>query len=141
MSTSQPLPFRISSPGRDTLGLEGIKSVSYHADGMLQLNDGVLTMEWTETRTTEQVSLERIGTDVDAFPPEWLELPVDRLAGAWVIGGWWRPRLEVRVRAPEDLESVPGARGITVRLHIQRRDRRLAQAIASEIEGQVSAHD
>ena len=123
------------------MGLEGIKSVSYRADGVLQLHDGVLTLEWTETRTTEQVSLERIGTEVDAFPAEWLELPMDRLAGAWVIGGWWRPQLELRARAPEDVESVPAARGITVRLHIHRRDRRLAQAIASEIEREVAAHD
>lgn len=82
-----PLPFRLSPTGRDTLAFEGIESVSYRFDGFLRLADQSVTLEWSGTRTTEQVSLDKIGTDVDEFPLEWLELPFRRLAAAWVIGG------------------------------------------------------
>lgn len=134
-----PLPFRLSPTGRDTLALEGIESVSYRFDGFLRLADQSVTLEWSGTRTTEQVSLDKIGTDVDEFPLEWLEVPFRRLAAAWVIGGWWWPRLELRARGVEDFDQVPAARGITLRLRIRRRDRGLARAIASEIEARVAA--
>jgi hypothetical protein len=129
-----PLPFRLNPTGRDTLGFEGIESVSYRVDGLLRLADQSVTLEWTGTRTTEQVSLDKIGTDVDELPLEWLEVPFGRLAGAWVIGGWWWPRLELRARGVEDFDGVPATRCVTLRLRIHRRDRRLAHAIASEIE-------
>jgi hypothetical protein len=134
-----PLPFRLNPTGRDTLGFEGIESVSYRVDGLLRLADQSVTLEWTGTRTTEQVSLDKIGTDVDELPLEWLEVPFGRLAGAWVIGGWWWPRLELRARGVEDFDGVPATRGVTLRLRIHRRDRRLAHAIASEIEMRVAA--
>ena len=60
--TLKPLPFKLSAPGRDSMGLDGIESVSYKADGLLHLTDTGLLLEWTETRTSEKVSLERVGT-------------------------------------------------------------------------------
>jgi hypothetical protein len=132
-----PLPFRLSVPGRDTIGFEGIKSVSYRADGLLHLHDEGITLEWTETRTIDEVSLENIGTNVDASAADGLEVPMSRLAGAWVIGGWWWPRLELRARGLEDFQYVPGVRGVTLSLRIHRRDRELARAIAREIEAGV----
>lgn len=134
-----PLPFRLKSPGWDHAGLGGIESVSYQIDGIMHVDDQAVTLEWTRTRTTEQVSFEKVGTEVDELPLEWLELPYERLAGAWVIGGWWWPRLELRARGFEDFEGVPAARGVTLRLAIQRRDRALARAIAAEIAVQVAA--
>ena len=133
----KPLPFRLTPTGRDTFAFEGIESVSYRLDGILYLADQSVTLEWTGTRRTEQVSLDKVGTVVDELPLEWLELPFDRLAAAWVIGGWWWPRLELRARGVEDFEGVPAARGITLRLRIHRRDRALALEIASEIEARV----
>lgn len=135
--TSTPLPFQLRSPGTDTVGLDGIASVSYRADGLLHLGDDGITLEWTETRTTEQVSLEKIGTDTDQLPLERLDLPMDRIAGAWLIGGWWWPRLELRARDFEDFAQVPAVRGITLRLRIHRRDRELARAIAMKINQRV----
>lgn len=128
-----PLPFRLGPPGKDTIDLEGIKSVSYRLDGLLHLTDDGITLEWTETRTVEEVSLDRVGTDVDEAGTVSLEVPMERLAGAWVIGGWWWPRLELRARGFEDFEQVPGVRGVTLSLRIHRRDRALANAIAGEI--------
>ena len=134
-----PLPFRLKAPGSDTLGFEGIESVSYRVDGLLRLADQSITLEWTGTRTTEQVSLDKVGTDVDELPPEWLELPIGRIAGAWVVGGWWRPRLELRARESGDFDGVPAARGVTLPLWIHRRDRGLARALALEIQACVAA--
>jgi hypothetical protein len=87
------------------------------------------------------VSLDRVGTDVAEVASDWLDLPFERIAAAWVIGGWWRPQLEIRTRSIEDLEDVPAARGITLRLRIHRRDRRLALAIAAEIEARFQAEE
>ena len=136
--TLKPLPFKLSAPGRDSMGLDGIESVSYKADGLLHLTDTGLLLEWTETRTSEKVSLERVGTDVTTFENELLELPFDRLAGAWVIGGWWGPRFELRAVTLDDLAGAPGARGVTLVLRIHRRDREIAKAIAEEIQKRIA---
>lgn len=134
----EPLPFRLSPSGRDTMGLEGIESVSFRVDGLLHLTADGLRFEWDETRTSERFSLERTGTDVEHYALEPLDLPFDRIAGAWVIGGWWWPRLELRARALEDWEGVPGARGVTLVLRLARRDRALAEAIASQITRRIT---
>lgn len=134
-----PLPIRLHPTGRDTIGMEGIASVSYQLTGWLRLGDEGLTLELTGTRTTQQVSLDKIGTDVQELQLEWFELPFHRIAGALLIGGWWRPRLELRTRSDADLEGLPATRGVTLALRTHRRDRGLAQAIASEIEVRVDA--
>jgi hypothetical protein len=134
-----PLPFRLEAAGRDSVGFAGIESVSFRVDGLLQVTDEGITLEWTGTRTTDQVSFEKIGTDVEELPLEWVELPFERIAGAWLLGGWWRPRLELRARGFEDFDGVPAARGVTVSLRILRRDRALARALASEIATRTSA--
>lgn len=134
-----PLPFRLAAPGTDTIDIEGINSISYKLEGMLYLSVDGITLEWIETRTTEQVSLSGVGTDVAQAEPDYLEVPMSRLAGAWVVGGWWWPRLELRARGFQDFEQVPGVRGITLGLKIQRRDRELARDIAKEIQASVAA--
>ncbi|HEX5635076.1 MAG TPA: hypothetical protein VFX50_17655, partial [Gemmatimonadales bacterium] len=128
-----PLPFRLKSPDKDSFALDGIASVSSRIDGLLQLTEAGVLLEWRETRTTDRVSFERIGTDVEELPTQWLELPFERIAGAWVIGGWWRPRMELRARGLDDFAGVPGSRGVTQVLQLHRRDRALALAMAAEI--------
>ena len=134
----EPLPFRLNPTGRDTVAFEGIESVTYRLDGFLRLTDEGVTLEWSGTRRTEQVSLDKVGTDVVELPPDWLELPFTRIDGAWVLGGWWWPRIELRALALEDFDGVPAARGVTLSLRIQRRDRGLALEIASEIAARVA---
>lgn len=138
----EPLPFTMGAPGRDTMGLEGIESVSYRVDGLVHVTPEGLTLEWNETRTSERFSLERTGTDVEEYELEPLELPFDHLAGAWVVGGWWWPRLELRARSLEVFEGVPGARGVTLTLRIKRRDRALARRIAAALHSphQLETH-
>ena len=133
MALLNPLPFRLKLPDEEAIGLGGVKSVSYRVDGLLHLSDQSLTLEWSGTQTTEQVSFEKIGTDVDELPEDWLELPIEQIAGARVIGGWWRPRLELRARRLNAFEGVPTARGATLCLRIHLRDRGMAQEMAEEI--------
>ena len=137
--TTDPLPFRLKRPGWDTMGFSGIESVSHRADGLLRLSDHGITLEWAEVQTVEQLSFDRVGTDVNQLPAEWLELPLDRLTGAWLVGGWWLPRLELRARSMEDFKDVPGVRGVTLTLRIQRRDRPLAQAITAALTSRIQA--
>lgn len=135
----QPLPFRLRAAGRDSVGFGGVESVSFRVDGLLQVIEEGITLEWTGTRTTEQVSFEKIGTDVEELSLEWVELPFERLAGVWLLGGWWRPRLELRARGIEDFDGVPAARGVTVSLGIHRRDRALARNLGSAIAARIAA--
>lgn len=135
--TLSPLPFRLSRPGWDALGLAGIESVSHRADGQLHLTADGVRLEWAEVQTVEQLSLEHIGTRVVELTPEWLELPDACIAGAWLVGGWWAPRLELRARELAHFDGVPGARGVTLPLRIQRRDRALAGTIATEITRRI----
>jgi hypothetical protein len=131
------LPFRLSRPGWDSLGLSGIESVSHRADGLLRVTAEGVRLEWAEVQTVERLSLERVGTTVVELTPEWLELPFACIAGAWTTGGWWAPRLELRARELAHFDGVPGARGVTLPLRIHRRDRVLAVAIATEITRRV----
>jgi len=121
------------------MGFGGIESVSHRADGILRVTEQGVALEWTEVQTVQQVSLDRVGTDVNELPPEWLELPSERFAGAWLVGGWWSPRLDLRAREIEDFEGVPGVRGVTLSLQIHRRDRPLARAIAQAIASRNEA--
>ena len=134
-----PLPFRLKRPGWDSIGFSGIESVSHRADGILRVTEQGVTLEWAEVQTIQQVSLERVGTDVNELTPDWLELPSERIAGAWLVGGWWSPRLDLRAREMEDFEGVPGVRGVTLSLRIHRRDRPLASAIAQAIASRIEA--
>lgn len=135
--TMTPLPFRLSRPGWDAMDLSGIESVSHRADGLLYVTADGVRLEWAEVRTVERFSLERIGTRVVKLTPEWLELPDACIAGAWLAGGWWAPRLELRTRELAHLDGVPGARGVTLPLRIHRRDRALAGTIATEITRRI----
>ena len=119
--------------------MDGIESVGNRVDGVLRLEEHGLSLEWNETQTIQEVSLARVGTEVRELPLEWLDLPMERVTGAWLVGGWWRPRLEVRLLSSEDLAGVPGARGVTLPLRIRRRDRELARVIAAAIVAIVSA--
>jgi hypothetical protein len=121
------------------MGFNGIESVSHRADGILRVTERGVALEWAEVQTVEEVTLEHVGTDVIELPPEWLELPSERIAGAWLVGGWWSPCLDLRVCEMEDLEGVPGVRGVTLSLRIHRRDRALASAIAQAIVSRIEA--
>jgi hypothetical protein len=129
-----PLPIQLNHVGSDTVGLTAIESVSYRAEGLLHLSDWGLILEWTNTRTTQRVSMMgEVGTDVEELPLETVEVPFEDVASVRMIGGWWRPQLEIRVKGLDVFRGVPGVKGVTLRLRVERRDRSLARAYTIEI--------
>ncbi len=134
MPRAEPLPFRLSVPGRDTIDADGARSVSYRLEGFLHIVDSILTVEWTGTESTQQVSFTSVTDHVDPLPVEWLEIPVDWITEVRLRGGWWRPRLELRARRLDAFEGIPSARAGSITLRIRRRDRELAGQIAVAID-------
>src|SRR5580765_6950374 len=126
-----PLPVRLNQMGSQTVGPAAVESVSYRTEGLLHLTDWGLILEWSKTRTTQRVTMiGEVGTDVEEFPPEAIEMRIEDIAGASVIGGWWRrrPQIELRARGLEVFRGIPGVHGATLRFPIERRDRSLARA-------------
>ena len=134
MPRAEPLPFRLSVPGRDTIDADGARSVSYRLEGFLHLVGDLLTVEWTGTESTQQVSFTGVKDHVDPLPVEWLEIPVDWITEVRLRGGWWRPRLELRAGRLDAFEDIPSARAASITLRIRRRDRELAGQMAVAID-------
>ena len=134
MPRIDPLPFRLRVPGQDVIDSEGVWSISYRVEGLLHLDGGRLSFEWTATRTTERVSVKGIGTDVDRSPIGTLEVPADWIIGVRLRGGWWWPRLELRARRLDAFDGFPGSRPGLIMLKIRRRDRGHAGAFVAAID-------
>ena len=131
----EPVPFHLPLPGRDTMGLDGLRSVSYRIHGLLHLDGDVVTFEWSTSRHSERVSLTSVVVADDATPPELLDVPTQWVAGAVLVGGWWRPRLVLRGRRLDAFDGVPGAGVGAVTLRIARRDRPVAAAMVAALAG------
>jgi hypothetical protein len=134
MPRIDPLPFRLRVPGQDVIDSEGVWSISYRGEGLLHLEGGTLTFEWTATRTTERVSVKGFGTDVERSPIGALEVPADWIISVRLRGGWWRPRLELRARRLDAFDGFPGSRAGVITLKIRRRDREHAGALVAAID-------
>jgi hypothetical protein len=130
---TEPVPFQLALPGRDTLGFDGARSVSYRVHGLLHLEGDTFTFEWSTARHVEHVSLTRVHVDDHATPPELLDVPVTWIADARVTGGWWAPRLVLRARRLDAFDGVPGAEPGSVALRIARRDRAIAAAMVDAL--------
>ena len=134
MPGAEPLPFRLPVPGRDTIDGDGARSVSYRLEGFLHLVGSTLTVEWTGTKSTQQISFRGVKDHVDHLPVEWHEVPVGWITDARLRGGWWRPRLELRAPRLDAFEGIPSARAGSITLRIRRRDRELAGQMAVAID-------
>ncbi len=135
MPQVEPVPFRLRYPGSETLNWEGARSVSYRLEGLLHFTGSVLTLEWTGSQRTQQVTWGDVSDDVDHFPVEWVEIPLDWISEVRLKGSWWVPRIVLRGRRFDAFEDVPTSRGSVVSLHIRRRDRKLAGAFVEAVDG------
>ncbi len=133
MPPIEPLPFSIAVPGRDKLGLDGARSISWKITGLLHHEVTQLAFEWEGTRSTQGLSLSGAVDRVDLLPAEVLEVPIELVAEAWLAGGWWWPRFILRGRRLDVFDGLPGALAGRAVLRIERRHRDLAHAIAAEI--------
>ena len=129
----EPVPFHLPMPGRDSLGFDGARSVSFRIHGLLHFDGDTVTIEWSTTRHLEQVTLTRVRVEDDATPPELVDIAVEWIADARVTGGWWAPRLILRARRLDAFAEVPGAQPGSLSLPILRRDRAIAAAMAAAL--------
>jgi hypothetical protein len=128
-----PLPFRLSVPGLDRIDLRGARSVSWKLAGLLHHEGDQLVFEWAGTRTTEGLTLSGPVNRVEPVEPEAFEVPIEWVAEAWLVGGWWWPRFVVRARRLDAFDGIPGAGPGRVAVRIHPRHRELARAMAAEI--------
>ncbi len=127
-----PLPFSLKVQGHDAIDGLDVFSISVKVEGMAYWSDSTgLTLEWAETQHIDEVSFTRVSSDVVAQPPLAIDIAVDELAAAAVLGGWWRPRMELKGRYLDTFTHVPGSQPGRVVLWIRRRDRDLAKQLAS----------
>lgn len=132
--TIEPVPFKTSLPGRDTLGFDGFRSISYRVDGLVHFDGEIVTFEWTTTRHSEDVLFGGVEERDDVSGPELLDLPVSWIGAAALERAWWRPRLMLRGRRLDAFDGIPGAKPGRILLPILRRDRAIAAAMASAME-------
>ena len=134
MPDLNPLPFRISVPGYDSIGAQGVVSISIKLEGLLHVDDDTLSLEWSATRKIESLSLSGIRDEVDHSPRGSCDIPVSLILEARVRAGWWAPRLELRATKLDAFEGIPSAQSGTVKLRIRRGDREHARAVCAAIE-------
>lgn len=130
---SEPVPFQVALPRRDTLGLDGARSVRSRVHGLVHFDGNIVTFEWSTSRRVEQISLTGVGVVDDVTVPDLLDVPAAWIADARLTGGWWAPRLRLRGRRLDAFDGVPGAGQGTLVLLIARRDRVIATAMADAL--------
>lgn len=127
------LPFSLKVPGVDAFAGLTISSTTYKFHGLLRFEGSVVHLEWAGRAEVEEVT----GIDVDTrtvpLPPEALEVDVRELRRVEYRGGWWRPRLELACHDLRALRVVPGEEAGELHLHVARRDRAAAQAMAAAL--------
>ena len=133
------LPFRLKVPGKDEFVGVRVESTSFQFHGLARLDGALLNLEWAGTARVQGVDALSIRDDKLSLPAESLELPVDRLRTAEVLGRWWRLRLELSARELRALAIVPSEDSGVVRLWFRRRDRQVAVALAADLTRAIAA--
>ena len=131
--TPEPVPFRLSLAGEETLDTRGVRSVSYKVQGLLHLEGDNLALEWAVDQSTESVGLGGVSTNVEQFDYEELVVPLTWLATVRFTRFPLR-RLILRARRLDAFDGVPAARPGSIALKIRWRDRHLAAAMVEAIE-------
>ncbi|MEZ4456193.1 MAG: hypothetical protein R2882_06540 [Gemmatimonadales bacterium] len=134
----QPLPFRLAVPGIDDVEGLGARSVSIKVEGLAHWDGEQLTLEWVETHHIDEVSIERVRSEVVAQPSLILDVPMDVLASAGLLGGWWRPRVELRARYLSAFANVPGAKPGRLDLRIGYRHRPVARELVALVNAAIA---
>ncbi len=128
------LPFRLKAGDDTQVASWYTRSVSYTLHGILRLDEHAVVVQWSGTADVVEVKGTATRVTEEAVPVRTLTVPITRIAGATIKGGWWRPRVVLRAKDLEALAPVPGARAGAVTLWIARRDRELAAELITGLE-------
>jgi hypothetical protein len=133
------LRFRLKVPGFDQVRDFTAISQSYKFQGQLQVSAGGVLIEWGGTASVEQAGMLDVRDDKIKLPDEALEVPFHELHRAQLLGGWWRPRLELQARALAALSIVPSSEAGLVQFWYRRRDRQVATRVCNQISAGIAA--
>ncbi len=127
----EALPFSLKVPGEDSITLTAISSTTFKFSGLLRLDGAVLHLEWEGSAQVEEVESLSVRDETVPLPEEALDLPLEELRSIALLGGWWRPRVELCARSLGALNIVPSEEGGRVALWIARRDRASAATLVA----------
>jgi len=105
--------------------------------GLIRLENATLVIEWSGTIEWTEVRGPEVETRTEAVPATRREIPVGRLADV-SVGGWWRPRFELRATDLEALNGVPAAENGRWSLRISRAERRMANELVLNLRDEMA---
>ena len=132
------LPFALKVPGVDSFAGLTISSTSYAFHGLLRYEGSVVQLEWAGTAAVDEVTVLDVDSRTVDLPPEALDIDVRELRRVAYRAGWWRPRLELACHDLRTLRMVPGEEAGELRLHVARRDRAAARAMAAALNAAMA---
>lgn len=126
------LPFTLKVPSRDILrGESTVSWTTFTFQGLMHFDGSALHIEWSGIAATDEVEGVSVRSDVMSLPAESVVIPLSRLRSVKLLGGWWRPRLELTGNDMTALAVVPSETASRVYFWIRRGDRRLAGDLAA----------
>lgn len=128
-----PVPFRLKVPGKDLSSVGTVAWTTFRLEGLLSFDSGALRIQWSGTGLLDAVTGVDVRSEVVPIPSETLVVPLEQIRSARLLGGWWRPRLELTANDLDTLRSVPSEDGGRLRFWLALGDRRLATQVVAEL--------
>ncbi len=135
------LPFTLKR-SQDVFCGDSVTSTTEKVHGLLRLDREALVIQWRVARTTEVLGSE-IRSDEEVDEVKGVTVPLERVSGATVRGGWrwWitGPRIVLTASDLQAFEGVAGEQGLRLShpaelvLTIRRKDRLAAEEFAAEL--------
>ena len=139
MPMSAALRFKLKVAGTDEFRGVHAVSTSFRFHGLMRFNGVHLQIEWAGSARVQDVGALSIRDEQLPLPTETLTIPADRLWGAELSGGWWRPRLEISAKDVGALAIVPSEDQGKVRFWYARRDRAAAIALTAALNRAIAS--
>ncbi|MEO8636163.1 MAG: hypothetical protein ABI587_12890 [Gemmatimonadales bacterium] len=128
-----PVPFSLRVSGKDLSAADTVAWTTFRLVGLLVCEANALRIQWSGTGLLDAVTGLAVRSEIVPIPPETLLVPLAQICSVQLVGGWWRPRLEMIANDLDTFRSVPGAEGAHIRFWLARRDRPLAKRVMTEV--------
>lgn len=128
------LPFHLRVPDQAEINGPEITTISHRLWGVARIEGAAVVLEWGGTREVARVKPGALRSTPEAVPTGEVRLAVTGVVAAALRGGWWRPRLEIRLRELRQVLPFPGMVPGVLLLWLARRDRRAAREFLVTLE-------